>query len=49
MLDVTTGLNFPGRLKHELKMTSTSEELFKSFLNSINNKSLYMDRSKKLC
>ena len=49
MFDVTTGLNFAGRLKHELKMTSTSEELFKSFLNSINNKSLYMDRSKKLC
>jgi hypothetical protein len=49
MFDVTTGLNFAGRLKHELKMTSTSEELFESFLNSINNKSLYMDRSKKLC
>ena len=49
MFDVTTGLNFAGRLKHELKMISTSEELFQSFLNSINNKSLYMDRSKKLC
>ncbi len=49
MFDVSTGLNFAGRLKHELKMTSTSEELFESFLNSINNKSLYMDSSKKLC
>ena len=46
MFDVSTGLEFARRLKHELKMTSTSEELFESFLNSINNKSLYMDRSK---
>ena len=45
MFDVSTGLEFARRLKHELKMTSTSEELFESFLNSINNKSLYMDRS----
>ena len=49
MFDVSTGLEFARRLKHELKMTSTSEDLFESFLNSINNKSLYMDRSKKLC
>ena len=49
MFDVNTGLEFARRLKHELKMTSTSEELFESFLNSINNKSLYMDRSKNLC
>ena len=38
MFDVSTGLEFARRLKHELKMTSTSEELFESFLNSINNK-----------
>ena len=49
MFDVNTGLEFARRLKHELKITSTSEELFESFLNSINNKSLYMDRSKNLC
>jgi len=49
MFDISTGLKFAGRIKHELKMTSTSEELFESFLNSINNKRLYMDRSKKLC
>ena len=49
MFDVSTGLEFARRLKHELKMTSTSEELFESFLNSINNKTLYMDRSKNLC
>ena len=49
MFDVSTGLEFAGRLKHELKMTSTSEDLFESFLNSISNKTLYMDRSKNLC
>ena len=49
MFDVSTGLEFARRLKHELKMNSTSEELFEFFLNSINNKSLYMDRSKNLC
>ena len=39
MFDVSTGLEFARRLKHELKMTSTSEDLFLSFLNSINDKS----------
>ena len=49
MFDVNTGLEFARRLKHELKMNSTSEELFESFLNTIHNKTLYLDRSKNLC
>ena len=49
MFDVNTGLEFAKRLKHELKMNSTSEELFESFLNTIHNKTLYLDRSKNLC
>ena len=49
MFDVATGLNFAKRLKHELKMTSTSEELFKLFLKSLDNGTLFMDRSKNLC
>ncbi len=49
MFDVATGLNFAKRLKHELKIASNSEDLLKTFLHSLDNKSLYMDSSKKLC
>ena len=37
MFDISTGLNFAKRIKHELKMSTTSEELYKSFLKSIDN------------
>ena len=49
MFDVNVGLDLAKRLKHELKISGSSEDLFKMFLNKLNNKSLYMDRSRKLC
>jgi hypothetical protein len=49
MFDVDTGLKFTSRLRHELRLSNSKESIFKSFLDTLTNKSLYMDSSRKLC
>lgn len=49
MFDLDTGLKLASRLRHELKLDSSKESLYKSFLEYLTDKSLFMDSSKKLC
>ena len=49
MFGLNVGVEFAGRLKHELRFEGASKQLFSSFLKFLDNKSLYLDSSKKSC
>ena len=49
MFGLNVGVEFAGRLKHELRFEGASKQLFSGFLKFLNNKSLYLDSSKKSC
>ena len=49
MFGLNVGVEFAGRLKHELRFEGGSKQLFSGFLKFLDNKSLYLDSSKKSC
>ena len=49
MFGLDVGVQFASRLKHELRFKGGTKELFSGFLKFLNNKSLYLDSSKKSC
>ncbi len=49
MFGLNVGVEFAGRLKHELRFEGASKQLFSGFLKFLDNKSLYLDSSKKSC
>ncbi len=49
MFGLNVGVEFARRLKHELRFEGKSDALFSGFLNFLNDKSLYLDSSKKSC
>ena len=49
MFGLNVGVEFAKRLKHELRFEGGSEQLFSGFLKFLDNKSLYLDSSKKSC
>ena len=49
MFGLNVGIEFAGRLKHELRFEGGSKQLFSGFLKFLDNKSLYLDSSKKSC
>ena len=49
MFGLNVGVEFASRLKHELRFEGGSRQLFSGFLKFLDNKSLYLDSSKKSC
>ena len=49
MFGLDVGVEFASRLKHELRFEGGSKQLFSGFLKFLDNKSLYLDSSKKSC
>ena len=49
MFGLNVGIEFAGRLKHELRFEGDSKQLISGFLKFLNNKALYLDSSKKSC
>ena len=49
MFGLNVGVEFAERLKHELRFEGASKQLFSGFLKFLDNKSLYLDSSKKSC
>ena len=49
MFGLNVGVEFAKRLKHELRFEGASKQLFSGFLKFLDNKSLYLDSSKKSC
>ena len=49
MFGLNVGIEFAKRLKHELRFDIKSDLLFSGFLNLLNDKTLYLDSSKKSC
>ena len=49
MFGLNVGVEFASRLKHELRFEGGSKQLFSGFLKFLDNKSLYLDSSKKSC
>ena len=49
MFGLNVGVEFAKRLKHELRFEGGSKQLFSGFLKFLDNKSLYLDSSKKSC
>ena len=49
MFGLNVGVEFAERLKHELRFEGASKQLFTGFLKFLDNKSLYLDSSKKSC
>ena len=49
MFGLNVGVEFASRLKHDLRFEGGSKQLFSSFLKFLDNKSLYLDSSKKSC
>ena len=47
MFGLNVGIEFASRLKHELRFEGESKQLFSGFLKFLDNKSLYLDSSKK--
>ncbi len=49
MFGLDVGVQFASRLKHELRFEGGTKQLFSGFLKFLDNKSLYLDSSKKSC
>jgi len=49
MFGMESGMKLAGRLKHEIRFKENTKKLFEGFLNLLENKTLYLDSSKKSC